>query len=181
MGFCYFNNIAVAAEELIAGGIERVAIVDIDVHHGNGTQHHFESRQDVLFVSLHQHPFYPGTGRSIEDGVGEGAGTTLNLPLPAGTAGAAITSTQFETAVVPAFRAFAPRSSWSRQASTPGASDPLGGLARKPRIFGGSGHRLAGLAEELCGGPGPGGSRGRLRPGGAAGPGRAFLDGWGGG
>ncbi len=86
MGFCYFNNAAVAAQHLLdAHGCERVAIYDFDVHHGNGTQHLFEERGDVLFVSVHQFPFYPGTGAAGERGWGEGEGATVNVPLPAGS------------------------------------------------------------------------------------------------
>jgi acetoin utilization deacetylase AcuC-like enzyme len=84
MGFCLFNNVAVAAAHARAEGARRVAIVDYDVHHGNGTQHIFESDPTVLYVSLHQFPFYPGTGASDEIGLGEGKGFTVNLPLEVG-------------------------------------------------------------------------------------------------
>ena len=84
MGFCLFNNVAVAAAAAIAGGLSRVAIVDIDVHHGNGTQWMFYDDPRVLYVSTHQFPFYPGTGAADEIGTGEGKGFTLNIPLPAG-------------------------------------------------------------------------------------------------
>ena len=84
MGFCLFNNIAVAAAVLRQEGAERVAIVDIDVHHGNGTQAAFYRDPNVLFVSSHQFPFYPGTGAADETGEGPGEGATVNVPLPAG-------------------------------------------------------------------------------------------------
>jgi len=85
MGFCLFNNIAVAAAHLRAHhGLERVLVVDWDVHHGNGTQHAFYRDPSVMFISSHQYPFYPGTGGAGEVGVGEGEGFTLNLPFPAG-------------------------------------------------------------------------------------------------
>jgi acetoin utilization deacetylase AcuC-like enzyme len=86
MGFCLFNNVAVTAGVLAAAG-ERVLIVDWDAHHGNGTQDIFYDRSDVCYVSLHQFPFYPGTGSLHEIGSGEGAGATVNVPLPAGTGG----------------------------------------------------------------------------------------------
>jgi len=81
MGFCVFNNAAVAAAALAAAG-ERVLVVDVDAHHGNGTQDIFYERGDVAYVSWHQHPLYPGTGRLEDVGSGEGEGTTLNLPMP---------------------------------------------------------------------------------------------------
>ncbi len=85
MGFCLLNSVAVAAADAVAAGLERVAIVDWDVHHGNGTERTFADRGEVLYVSLHQSPHYPGTGRSSDVGRGAGAGRTVNLPLPAGS------------------------------------------------------------------------------------------------
>lgn len=84
MGFCFFNNIAIAAENLIKNeGAKKVAIVDIDIHHGNGTQNSFYDREDVFYASTHRFPFFPGTGEAIETGRGKGANTTLNCPLSA--------------------------------------------------------------------------------------------------
>ncbi|MBI4579922.1 MAG: histone deacetylase [Planctomycetes bacterium] len=88
MGFCYFNNVAIAAEYLRQEyRLGKVAILDWDVHHGNGTQHHFEADPSVLFVSLHQHPLtlFPGTGFEDEVGIGPGVGTTLNCPMMPGS------------------------------------------------------------------------------------------------
>ena len=83
MGFCLINNVAVAAEYLSTEmGVKTISIVDIDLHHGNGTQDIFWTRSDVSYVSLHQAPFYPGTGSLIEIGEGAGEGFTLNLPIP---------------------------------------------------------------------------------------------------
>ena len=84
MGFCLYNNIAVAAAAARARGIDRVAIVDIDVHHGNGSQWMFYDDPAVLYVSSHQYPFYPGTGAAHETGTGAGKGFTVNVPLEAG-------------------------------------------------------------------------------------------------
>ncbi len=84
MGFCLFNNVAVAAAAAIARGLARVAIVDIDVHHGNGTQWMFYADPAVFYMSTHQFPFYPETGAADETGAGAGRGFTLNIPLPAG-------------------------------------------------------------------------------------------------
>lgn len=84
MGFCLYNNVAVAAAEARARGAGRVAVVDIDVHHGNGTQWMFYDDPSVLYISTHQFPFYPGTGDATETGRGAGNGYTLNVPLEAG-------------------------------------------------------------------------------------------------
>jgi acetoin utilization deacetylase AcuC-like enzyme len=84
MGFCLYNNVAVAAAAARARGVDRVAIVDFDVHHGNGTQWMFYNDPHVLYVSSHQFPFYPGSGAATEIGTGEGTGYTVNLPLEAG-------------------------------------------------------------------------------------------------
>ena len=85
MGFCFFNTIACVAEWLREQqGIERVFIFDFDVHHGNGTQHLFEERDDVYYASMHRYPFYPGTGAANEIGIDAGRGYTKNIPLPGG-------------------------------------------------------------------------------------------------
>lgn len=87
MGFCLFNNVAIGARYLQNEfGLDRIAIVDFDVHHGNGTQHLFEADPTVFYASIHQSPFYPGTGERSETGTGKGRGYTVNYPLPAGTA-----------------------------------------------------------------------------------------------
>ncbi|HWL45168.1 MAG TPA: histone deacetylase [Ilumatobacter sp.] len=106
MGFCLFNNVAVGAAELAAAG-ERVAIVDWDVHHGNGTQHMFYDRPDVFYVSTHQAPLYPGTGYLLERGAGDGEGTNLNVPFPPGTGGDAFRAA-FDDVIVPELERFAP-------------------------------------------------------------------------
>jgi acetoin utilization deacetylase AcuC-like enzyme len=106
MGFCLFNNVAVTAASLTAAG-SRVAIVDWDVHHGNGTQDTFFRDGSVLYVSIHEFPFYPGTGWVDELGAGPGSGTTINIPLPAGTAGDVYRAAMAEVAV-PALETFGP-------------------------------------------------------------------------
>ncbi len=106
MGFCLLNNIAVAAASRTARG-ERVLVVDWDVHHGNGTQAIFWDDPDVLYVSTHQHPLYPGTGRAEEVGGTAAAGLTLNLPLPPGATGDVVRRALDEVAR-PSIEAFAP-------------------------------------------------------------------------
>jgi acetoin utilization deacetylase AcuC-like enzyme len=108
MGFCLVNHVAVAARWALAqGGIGRVVILDWDAHHGNGTQEIFWTDPDVLYISLHQYPWYPGTGDFTERGEGDGFGTTLNVPLPAETAEDAY-ERAFGEVIEPAVDAFAP-------------------------------------------------------------------------
>ncbi len=107
MGFCLLNNIAVAAGAALAAGAQRVAIVDWDVHHGNGTQDAFEQDPRLLFVSMHQYPFYPGTGRADEVGRGAGRGHCANVALPAGQ-GPETYGYAFRRVVLPLLERFAP-------------------------------------------------------------------------
>jgi acetoin utilization deacetylase AcuC-like enzyme len=107
MGFCLFNNVAVAATHARARGVERVLIVDFDVHHGNGTQESFYADPNVAFVSLHQFPFYPGTGAAQESGTGDGRGFTVNVPLSAG-ADDAVYAAAFSRLVAPLANEYAP-------------------------------------------------------------------------
>ncbi len=106
MGFCLINNVAVAAAELVAAG-ERVLIVDWDVHHGNGTEALFWDEPEVLYVSIHQWPCYPGTGRASDVGGPKARGATLNVPLPPGATGDVLRQA-FERLVTPAVSEFAP-------------------------------------------------------------------------
>ena len=152
MGFCVFNNVAVAAQALRArAGVERIAIVDWDVHHGNGTQHLFEGERDVLFASLHQFPFYPGTGALDEQGSARGAGATVNFPLPAGC-GDAEYGQLFDQILVPMLLAWRPEILLVSAGFDAHARDPLGGMNVSTEGFGAFASRLCAVADDVCDG-----------------------------
>jgi len=127
MGFCLYNSIAVAAAALRAEGLARVAIVDIDVHHGNGTQTAFYEDPAVLFVSSHQYPYYPGTGAAHETGAGAGTGFTLNIPLSAGARDADYVRA-YETQVISALERFKPDALLVSAGYDAHERDPLAGM-----------------------------------------------------
>ena len=127
-GFCLFNNVAVAARYAIDRyGLERVMVIDFDVHHGNGTQEMFYNDPRVLYFSTHQAPFYPGTGLSDERGEGPGLGTTINIPLPAGT-GYETFDPIFRQVLVPAADRFDPQLILVSAGFDAHWDDPLGGM-----------------------------------------------------
>jgi acetoin utilization deacetylase AcuC-like enzyme len=134
MGFCLLNNAAVAAEAALRGGAARVAILDWDVHHGNGTQHLFEGRSDVLYVSTHQYPLYPGTGAPDEVGHGAGAGFTVNCALPPQQTDADYGAV-FEEVVLPALDRFAPEVLIVSAGFDAHARDPLAQMQVTERGF----------------------------------------------
>ena len=127
MGFCLYNNIAIAAASLRDAGAGRVAILDIDVHHGNGTQTAFYADPTVLYVSSHQYPYYPGTGASTETGSGDGRGFTLNLPFDAGATDADILGA-YASQALPALERFRPDAMLVSAGFDAHALDPLAGL-----------------------------------------------------
>ncbi|PYQ04318.1 MAG: histone deacetylase [Acidobacteria bacterium] len=134
MGFCYFNNVAVGAAHALARGLERVMVVDWDVHHGNGTQHSFYDDPRVLYLSSHEFPFYPGTGALDEVGEGAGRGFTVNLPMPAGM-GDTEYARVYRQVVEPIGRAFDPQVLLVSVGFDPHVSDPLAGMRVTERGF----------------------------------------------
>jgi acetoin utilization deacetylase AcuC-like enzyme len=152
MGFCLLNNVAIAAQALRAEAkVERIAIVDWDVHHGNGTQHLFESERDVLFASLHQFPFYPGTGALDERGSGRGLGSTVNLPLPAGC-GDGEYGAFFDDLLLPLLAEFRPEMILVSAGFDAHVRDPLAGMNVTSAGFGALAERMCALADSVCGG-----------------------------
>jgi acetoin utilization deacetylase AcuC-like enzyme len=152
MGFCLFNSIAVVARWLQARGhAERVLIVDWDVHHGNGTQDVFYEDPSVFFVSLHQSHHWPGTGAAHEHGAGPGEGTTLNVPLPAGTSRVEYLR-RFERALELATRDFTPDFVLVSSGFDAMAGDPLGGLLLEPEDMHTMTRHLVDGAASSCGG-----------------------------
>lgn len=154
MGFCFFNNIAIAAEYARARhGLSRIAILDWDVHHGNGTQHRFETDPDVFFCSIHEHPatLYPGTGYESERGVGDGEGATLNLAMPAGSRDEDYRRA-FEQRVLPAIDAFRPQLLLLSSGFDAHHADPLAHIELSTDMFGWMTQRVLELARAHCGG-----------------------------
>ena len=149
-GFCLFNNIAIAAKyALTQHNLERLAIIDFDVHHGNGTQESFNDNPQVLYISTHEYPFYPGTGDTDEIGHGAARGTKINIPLPSGCSDHEYL-TVFEQIVSPAVRRFQPHLVMVSAGYDAHWADPLAqmqvtitGFAEMVRI-------IRELAEELC-------------------------------
>ena len=151
MGFCLANNVAIAAAHAHRRGIERVAIIDIDVHHGNGTQDAFYSEPDILYVSTHQYPYYPGTGRLEETGEGHAAGTNVNIPLPAGSGDEEYAAT-LERVVEPIVRRFEPDLIFVSCGFDAHFADPLAGMSLSVAGYGDLASRIGGLADDLCDG-----------------------------
>jgi len=152
MGFCLFNNVALAAAHLRAAhGLERVMVIDWDVHHGNGTQHAFYRDPSVLFVSTHQFPFYPGTGAAREVGSAEGEGFTLNLPFPAGYGDAQYVAA-FADVVEPVARQFAPQFLLVSAGFDAHRRDPLAGMEVSEEGFAKLARILLRVARDVCNG-----------------------------
>jgi acetoin utilization deacetylase AcuC-like enzyme len=152
LGFCVFNNVAIAARYLQrTHGVDKILILDWDVHHGNGTQHTFEEDPSVLYVSTHQYPFYPGTGAYSETGIGRGAGATLNCPMPA-KAGDEAYRLAFAERILPAIEAFDPEFVVLSAGFDAHVEDPLAHICVSTECFGWMSERVVEVAERHAGG-----------------------------
>jgi acetoin utilization deacetylase AcuC-like enzyme len=147
MGFCLLNNVALAAAAAIHAGLTRVAVVDWDVHHGNGTQDIFWADGRVLFVSLHESPLYPGTGAAREAGEGPGLGRILNVPLPAGATDA-VYRLAFDEVILPVLRRFQPQLVLVSAGFDAHARDPLASMQLTEAGYGWMGQKLREVADE---------------------------------
>lgn len=149
MGFCFFGNVAIAAKRALDhNGLDRVAVVDFDVHHGNGTQDLLWNESRALFISSHQMPLYPGSGHPDERGAHD---NVLNLPLAGGTGGDAMRRA-YEGHAFPALREFRPDLILISAGFDAHEDDPLAGLMWRTEDFGWLTTRLCDIADELCGG-----------------------------
>ncbi len=150
LGFCLFNNVAIAARYLQKEhGLDKILILDWDVHHGNGSQHTFEDDPSVLYVSTHQYPFYPGTGAYSETGVGRGEGATLNCPMPAG-AGDEQYAQAFVEKILPKIDEFAPEFVIVSAGFDGHVDDPLANICLSTEFYGWMSARLMEVADRHC-------------------------------
>jgi acetoin utilization deacetylase AcuC-like enzyme len=151
MGFCLLNNVAIAAAHARARGLDRVAIIDWDVHHGNGTQDIFWRDPHTLYISTHQFPFYPGTGGSDEVGDGDGSGFTVNVPLAAG-GNDALYVAAFQRVILPILESYAPELVLVSAGFDASARDPLAQMELSADAFGWMARELARVADASAGG-----------------------------
>lgn len=150
LGFCLFNNIAILARYLQKQhGLDKLAILDWDVHHGNGTQHSFEADPSVFYISIHQYPYYPGTGSYSETGTGRGKGATLNCPLPANS-GNQEYEMLFREIIIPAIQAFRPECILISSGFDAHKDDPLAQMQLTTNFYGWMTERVMELADQCC-------------------------------
>lgn len=149
MGFCLFNNAAIAVRSAQQAGATRVAIVDIDVHHGNGSQDIFYADPSVLYTSLHQYPWYPGTGHASDRGDPGAAGTTVNIPVPPGTAGTRWLEL-FDEVLLPEVTAFNPDLVVVSAGFDAHRDDPLAELRLEDETYAAIADRVRTLADAHC-------------------------------
>ncbi len=150
MGFCIFNNVAIGAAKAVRQlGAQRVAIIDIDVHHGNGTQEAFYEDPDILYCSLHQWPFYPGTGSQSETGSGKAVGKTVNVPLPMGTTEDDYLAS-IDEVIVPAVIGHEPDLIFISAGFDAHAQDPIGGMQLGTDSFASITHRIVEAAMQTA-------------------------------
>jgi len=151
MGFCLLNNVAIAAQHALSRGLSRVAVVDLDVHHGNGTQDAFFQTPEVLYLSLHQYPRYPGTGAASEVGGGDGRGYTVNIPLSAGATDATYLQS-FERIVVPLLGEFSPELLLVSAGYDAHSRDPLASMRMSDEGYGVLAEKVRAIADQCSGG-----------------------------
>jgi len=152
MGFCLFNNIAILVQYCRKKyGIDRIFILDWDVHHGNGTQHIFEKNSSVFYVSLHQYPFYPGTGSQYETGYGDAEGTTLNCPMPAGSGDREYVKV-FEKTIIPVMQKFQPELVCISAGFDAHSEDPLAEIQLSTEMYGWMTQQILTMSDALCAG-----------------------------
>jgi acetoin utilization deacetylase AcuC-like enzyme len=151
MGFCFFNNVAIGAAHARARGLARIAVVDYDVHHGNGTQWSFYDDPAVLYLSSHQFPYYPGTGAADEIGTGAGQGFTVNLPLAAGATDADYERV-YSAIAGPILRAYRPELILVSAGFDAYKDDPLAAMRLEADCFGRLTAMLAAIANDCCDG-----------------------------
>ncbi len=151
MGFCLFNNIAIAARYALKKGIKKIVILDWDVHHGNGTQDEFYKDNQVLFISIHQYPFYPGTGALDEIGEGEGKGFTVNVPMQRGSTDTDYKKA-FEKRILPAIIEYEPQLILISAGFDAHKMDPLGGMELSTSMYEWMTEKIVNIAKDCCNG-----------------------------
>ena len=147
MGFCIFNNVAIGAAWALGTGLQRVAIVDWDLHHGNGTQNSFYDTDRVLYISLHQSPFFPGSGAAQEKGTGKGLEYTVNIPMAAGSSDGDFRAA-FDEIVIPALANYSPELILISAGFDAHRDDPLGSLYLTTEYFGEMTRAIRNIANE---------------------------------